>query len=118
LSDEEARARVQLTCATIRRDHGRPQMSTSEAPSYQRHSQSAWTKSQTEKKGKLCADASEQQCGRQMAAASPMQQLQQLSAARQRIKAHRSAKQRQLGQIISPRCICMQVSQNLLQQHV
>jgi hypothetical protein len=48
-------------------------------------------RNQQEKKGKHCADASKQQCRRQMAAAHPMQQLQQLSAAQQRAKAHRSA---------------------------
>jgi phage-related baseplate assembly protein len=93
-------------------------MSTREAPSLQHRSESAWTKNQTEKKGKHCADTCEQQCRRQMAAASPMQQLQQLSAAQQRVKAHRSAKPRQLGQNISPRCTFKKVSPDLLQQPV
>jgi len=53
---------------------------------------------------KHCAGASEKLCRLQMAAAHPMQQLQQLSAAQQRVKDYHSAKQRQLKQKISPRC--------------
>jgi hypothetical protein len=95
------RARVRcLPAPQLTVTNGKPRMSSRETPSSKNNFGRTWTTSLPEKMGKHCAGASEHQCGRQTAAAHPMQQLQQRSAAQQRVKAHRSANRRQLMQMI------------------